>query len=106
MSSRLPIGRQHTGAALGGDVHVAVDVRAVQLTDGDDDLVGHQPVGDLRDTRQCGIDVRIDMRGTELQRLIAFPLDRVDGEDVAGARVHRALQRRMPTPPTPTIATS
>ena len=57
-------------------------------------LLGHQARGDLGDARQRGVDVRIDVRGTELQRRIALPLDRLDDEDVAGARVDRALQRR------------
>ena len=40
------------------------------------------------------VDVRVRMRGTEFQRGIALPLDRLDDEDVAGARGDRALQRR------------
>lgn len=35
----------------------------------------------------------VDVGGTELQRLVALPLHRVDREDVARARVDRALQR-------------
>ena len=87
-------GGQHAGAALGGQVQVVVDVLAVQLADGDDDLVGHQAVGDLGDARHRGDDVGVDVGGTELQRLVALPLDRVDREDVAGAGVDRTLQRR------------
>ncbi len=40
-----------------------------------------------------GLDVRVDVRGAELERLVALPLHRLDHENVAGARVHRALQR-------------
>src|SRR5208283_5384473 len=91
-------GGQHAGAALLGDVQVAVDVGAVQLADCDHHFVGHQSVGDLGHAHQGGVDVGVDVGGAELQGLIALPLDRVDREDVAGAGVDGTLQRRHAHP--------
>ncbi len=82
----------HAGAALGGDHQVAVDVLAMQLADGDDHLVGHESRGGFHDAHQRGVHVRIHMGGTEFQRRITLPLDRLDDEDVPGARVGRTLQ--------------
>ena len=90
----LPMAVSTRGAALGGEVDVVVDVLALELADGHDDLLGHQPVGDLGDTGEGGLDVRIGMRRTEFQRRVALPLDRLDDEEVARAGVDRALQRR------------
>ncbi len=42
------------------------------------------------------VDVRIDVGGTEFERLVAFPLDGFDGEHITRAGVHRTLQRRHP----------
>src|SRR5271163_1339369 len=83
---------QHAGPAFGGDGHVTVDVGAVQLSDGHHDLVGHQTVGDVRHAGQRGVDIRVNVRRAELQRLVTLPLHRVDREDVAGAGVDGTLQ--------------
>ena len=69
VSSMLPMAVSTHGAALGREVDVGVDVLALELADGDDDLLGHQARGDLGDAREGGVDVRIGVRGTEFQRL-------------------------------------
>ena len=51
-------------------------------------------MGDLGDAREGGVDVGIGMRRTELQRRVALPLNRLDDEDVARARVDGTLERR------------
>ena len=65
----------------------------LHLADGDDDLVGHHAVGDVDDRRDGLGHRRVDVRGAELDRLLALPLVRVDRDDVLGAGDDGALQR-------------
>ena len=60
-------------------------------TDGHHRLVGALPVGDA--ARELGglLDARERLGRTEFHRLLALEGDRVDGDDVAGAGVRRAL---------------
>src|ERR1700686_4638785 len=85
--------RHHAGAGLGGQRHRLFDVLAAHVTHRDDRLLGHEALGEADDGFDRGSHRLVSVGGAELERLVAFELDRVDGDHVPGAGDHRALQR-------------